>query len=118
MPAHQRDDKGRRVGCPQVDLEAARRGTGAERGDGGGRQQHRRRYPATVPIQTGTPISDRLERARLTRRGPGYRAGGSPRPRRPAKDGAPVLYTLLVVIAAIVLAVIVLNLIRSGGRAI
>jgi len=29
-----------------------------------------------------------------------------------------VLYTLLVVIAAIVLAVIVLNLIRSGGRAI
>ena len=29
-----------------------------------------------------------------------------------------MLYTLLVVIAAIVLAVIVLNLIRSGGRAI
>ncbi len=29
-----------------------------------------------------------------------------------------MLYTLLVIIAAIVLAMIVLNLIRSGGRAI
>lgn len=29
-----------------------------------------------------------------------------------------MLYTILVIIAAIVLAVIVLNLIRSGGRAV
>lgn len=30
----------------------------------------------------------------------------------------PVLYTILVIIAAIVLAVIVLNVIRSGGRTV
>lgn len=102
-----------------MDVETAVERSGTQRRGRRGGVRHPRPYPAGGGSQTEDLPGAAVAGGCLASPEIGYRRVDPIHPEGfEIKDGALVLYTLLVIIAAIVLAVIVLNLIRSGGRAL